>query len=481
MDLEQTPHINFLHRNFQPPEQKPKRKKWIFLSILICITILSITGYVYANKNKMLDPLDYDPVTLEPKKPEGFFKKLSYLVFKKEIKLEGQKNDQINILLLGMGGEGHDGPYLTDTIMIASIKPSTNQIALISVPRDLAVEIPGYDIKKINSANAYGEKEKEGWGAAFATQVISDTFDIEIPYYVRIDFKAFGEIIDEVGGVRIEVDTTFTDYMYPTANDLYQTISFQKGPTTMNGDTALKFVRSRHGNNGEGSDFARSARQQKVLLALKEKILSFGTLTNPVRIKKILDALERHMTTNMNFEEILGFTRMVKMLDTENISTMVLDNGVNGYLINSTGLDGAFLLSPKNGNFEDINKAIDTIFETTVETTHVDDTPIQEKPSYTDSTIEIQNGTWNAGLAARLKQQLLDEEFYVEDIGNVAPELKPVDQSGIYKISDKESFEVLQALQDYLHIPVRKEFPDPSFIIASTTDILIMLGEDFVE
>ncbi|MBI2436577.1 MAG: LCP family protein [Candidatus Magasanikbacteria bacterium] len=475
-------HINFLHRKTLYPEQKPRQKKWLFLSILILIIVLSISGYASANKHKNFDPIDYDPVTLEPKKPEGLFKKISYLVFKKETKLEGHKDDRINMLLLGIGGPGHEGPYLSDTIMLASIRPSHNDIALISIPRDMAIEIPGYGVQKINHANAYGEKEKENWGAAFATEVIKKEFKIDIPYYIRLDFKAFEEIIDEVGGVRIDVDRAFTDYMYPAPNELYQTLIFKQGPQTMNGDTALKFVRSRHGNNSEGSDFARAARQQKVILALKEKLLSFSTLSNPLRIKNVMDSLERHMTTNMEFDEILSFTKIARGLNTNEIRTLVLDTSVGGYLINTTGADNAWLLSPRTGNYEEISSAIQNIFENTeISTPHIDTTPIQEKPSYKDVTIEIQNGTWNAGLAARLKQRLIDEEFYVEDIGNVDPEIKPIDQSGIYVVSSKNSTKVLQTLADKLHISIRKDEPVPLIKTATTTDILIVVGNDFVE
>jgi LCP family protein required for cell wall assembly len=476
------PHINFLHRKLQNPEQKPRRNKWVFLSIAIIVLMLCIAGYVSANRDRNLNPLDYDPITLEPKKPEGLFKKLSYLVFKKDIDLEGQKDDRINILLLGIGGPGHDGPYLSDTIMIASIRPSHNDIALISIPRDLAVSIPGHGITKVNSANAYGEAQKENWGAAFATEVISDTFDIDIPYYLRLDFKAFEEIIDEVGGVRVDVERAFTDYMYPAPNDLYQTLVFTQGPQTMNGETALKFVRSRHGNNSEGSDFARAARQQKIILALKEKLLSFSTLSNPVKIKNVMDALERHMTTNMEFDEILSFIKIGRGLNTNQIRTLVIDSGPNGFLTNTTGYNNAWMLAPKTGNFDEINSAIKNIFENTnLNTPQTDTTPAQEKPSFDYTTVEIQNGSWNAGLAARLKQRLTEDKFFVDEIGNVNPEIKPLDESGIYKVSSADSSEVTQALSDILRIPVRTEPLNPLITIASTTDILIVVGDDFVE
>lgn len=476
-----TNHINFLQQQKEEMPHTSKRKKWSFLLLIIIIGIICVVGYVSANKIKNTDPLAYDPVTLEPKEPKNFLKKITYLIFKRDTKLEGQKNDRVNILLLGMGGAGHDGPFLTDTIMIASIRPSTGNVALISIPRDLGAEIPGYGIRKINHANAYGELKEENWGAAFATEVIADTFDIDIPYYIRLDFQAFEEIINEVDGVRVNVDRAFTDYMYPAPNDEYQTINFPAGPQTMDGETALKFVRSRHGNNGEGSDFARSERQQKIILALKEKVLSFGILANPVRIKRVMDTLERHMTTNMKFEEILHLVKIARELNTEEITKLVLDNSVNGFLTESTTQGGAYLLTPKTGNFNEIHEAIKNIFDPSFVPKTTMATPVQEKPSYDWAEIEIQNGTWRAGLAARLKQRLVDEEFYVQKVENVDPTYKPMGTSGIYEISQEDSTEIMQALQTELHIPIKQVPPEGIIDVATTTDILVVLGDDFIE
>lgn len=478
--------VNFLYEENQEEKPKTNLKKWLFLLLIPLILTLVFFGFSYAKKiSSTKNPLDYNENTLEPKKPQGLFQKLAYLLFKPESKLTGQKDDRINVLLLGMGGLGHDGPYLTDTIMIASIKPSTNDIALISIPRDLGIEIDGY-VRKINSANSIGEVQKAEWGGAYATQVISKTFNLDIPYYIRIDFQAFSDIIDEVGGVRVNVDNSFTDYMYPADNDLYQTVSFKKGLQTFDGATALKFTRSRHGNNSEGSDFARSSRQQKIIQALKDKILSFSTLTNPVKIKNIIDSLEKHMTTNMGFDEILSFIRMAKDIQGDNVKHLVLDDSIGGYLHSYTGVDGAFLLGPNTGNFDEINSAIQNIFTDSniaKVTTTTDETPLQESPKLDWATVEIENGTWQAGLAARLKQRLLDEKFFIDNVGNLATELKPFSNSGIYSFApkDKDITVVLEGLQKELHIPIKIDVPNGIKPMSSSTDIIVVLGDDFVE
>ena len=132
---------------------------------------------------------------------------------------------------------------------------------------------------------------------------------LDLHYYLRMDFKAFEEIINEVGGITINVDNNFIDQLYPAANNEYQTIQFNKGIQTMDGKTALIFARSRHGNNGEGSDFARSKRQQKIILALKEKILSFSTLTNPIKINNIRKTLEKNIRTDIEFSDIMSLLK----------------------------------------------------------------------------------------------------------------------------------------------------------------------------
>ncbi len=486
--MEEKP-INLLEKkpNFEILEPRSSRKKrWLFL-LIGCIVFLIVGASVLALRGNTSDSLEYDPVTLEPKQPEGFFKKLSYLVFKKQVNLEGEKKDRINILLLGMGGPGHDGPYLTDTIIIASIQPSTHEVSLISIPRDLGIKIEDNGIYKANHANAFGETDKPGWGGAYATQIFADTFDIDIPYYIRLDFTAFEEIINEVGGVRIDVPKSFTDYQYPGPNESYQTVSFKEGPQTMDGTTALKYARSRHGNNGEGSDFARARRQQQILLALKDKVLSFSTLTNPIRIKKIMDALEKNMTTNMQFDEIIELARMSRELNTNGMKNLVLDDSPNGFLINASAPGGAFILSPKTGSFTEINSAIRNIFTSTstpaaTYTTVSSPNIPQDTPRITVVVplIEIQNGTWSAGLAARVESRLREKKLYSEEVGNVDPDQKPIAVSAVY-VLDAAVKQTGQQIADELNVPLKTILPQNIPPLASSTNIVVLLGDDFVE
>lgn len=474
----QPPRVNFL------PEQRqarPRKKRCLFfVTLLLFIGIAGCARGVLFPPDLPEDPQAYDPVTLEPKKPEGVLGRLKNLVLRREPTLEGERSDRITFLLLGQGGPGHDGPYLTDTIILASIKPSTGQVAFVSIPRDLAVKIPGYGIRKINHANAFGEAKESGSGPELARKVAEETFDTDIHYVIRVDFKAFEELVDEVGGIRVDVERSFVDSEYPTNNYGYKTVSFTKGPQTMDGATALTFVRSRHGNNGEGSDFARSKRQQKVLLAFKEKLLSFQTLSNPMKVHGILESLKSNIATNLSFSDMISLLKLAKELNTSELITLTLDNGPEGYLRNAFSADGAFLLEPRTGNFDEINLVIEGIFDAPPAVA-ADTTPVQEEPvvDYSSVVVEIQNGTWRAGLAARTGEALQQKQVVAETLGNT--NIRPHAASGIYLLEQTpQATDVAATVKERLGIPIKQTLPAGERA-ATGTHVLVILGDDFNE
>ena len=271
----------------EPKNLKPGKKKSFLFYLIPGIIVILIFGTFSLVKKYTIaswsdNPGDYNQITLQPKN-KGFLSAIKNFLFKPNNVMDGQKEDKINILVMGMGGANHDGGYLSDTNIIISIKPSTNEVAMISIPRDMSVDIEGYGWTKINFAHAYGEMKKKGYGGEFARKTFEKNLNIQIPYYFTVDFQAFADIINAVGGVTVDVPRSFIDYSYPDNNYGYQTVNFQQGIQEMNGDRALIFSRSRHGTNGEASDFARAKRQQLVIAALKEKLLSAGTYLNPIK------------------------------------------------------------------------------------------------------------------------------------------------------------------------------------------------------
>lgn len=491
-------------RHSSPPPEPPKKRS-VFFIILLCIIFFFsgcfITRAIF-NGGSSDDPTAYDPITLEPRQPQGFFSRIKSLVAPPKQVLTGQKNDRINIVLLGQGGPGHDGPYLTDTILLTSLDTKNKKVAFTSIPRDLYVNIPDVGYRKINNANSIGETKQAGLGPAFATNVIQKTFDIEIPYYILVDFKAFEEIIDVVGGVDIQVEKSFTDAEYPIpgkedalpVSARYKILKFNAGMQHMDGQTALEFIRSRHGNNGEGSDFARSKRQQKVIVALKQKVLSAGTLLNPIRINEIINSLESHITTNLQFADIIAFLKLSREFDTQNIISLTLDDSPNGFLKSGYTSDGAFILQPKTGNFDNISLAIKNIFTAPPPTTLSESVPsetatpsssappidhvnVKTNPTSAPMKVEIKNGTWTEGLASRVKSHLEEKNVLITTVGNTTQ--RPKAKSGIYILTKTPINGTVETLKSELHIPVvtapSGETP------ASNTDILVVLGEDYKE
>lgn len=475
--------INLLKPQLSQPTPSPKKPIWVLFFVCAAAILGLIFLKNYSDAKKMAT--QYDQEALEPKKI-GFLQSVKNFIFHGDVVMIGQADDRINILLLGIGGEGHDGPYLSDTNIILSIKPSTKQIAMISVPRDLAAKINNYGYRKINNANAFGEMEQSGNGGEYARHIFEDTFNIDIPYYARVDFTAFKEIIDNVGGITVDVERSFTDYSYPGPNDSYQTISFEAGQQELNGERALIFSRSRHGNNGEGSDFARAKRQQIMLSALKKKMLSSSTYLNPLTLQKIISSLSRHIVTNLDLSQIAFLANLGKDIDSDNIRHLVLDDSPTGFLKPITGENGAYLLAPKSGTFNDISIAINTIFDTTSTIAHTAPVPkiISTTPSITipAARIEIQNGTWRAGLAALKKQELETEKLFVSTIKNSAQ--RPISSTVIYVLNKNTPEKTVQAIIKKIGAPTSYTLPEWLNIAynenASSTkpDILIVLGED---
>ncbi|MBI2037935.1 MAG: LCP family protein [Candidatus Magasanikbacteria bacterium] len=489
--------INLLQPQRYPltPPQKTKAKWAVFLILgAVIMGLLLLRNYNMMNTWPS-SPSDYDPVTLKPKKI-GFLQTVRNFIFKSDNVMIGQSEDRINILLLGIGGLGHDGPFLSDTNIILSIKPSTKEVSMVSVPRDLAVKIPGHGVRKINNANAFGEAEAAGGGGEYARKIFEETFSISIPYYARVDFAAFQEIIDAIGGIEVDVQRSFTDTAYPGPNDSYRTVSFQAGLQQMSGEQALIFTRSRHGSNGEGSDFARAKRQQLMLTAFKKKLLTSETFLNPMTLQRVISSLSKHVETNIDFGQIMFLASLGKEIQNDEIKTLVLNDAPTGFLKPITGEGGAYLLIPKTGNFSEIKDAINNIFEATSTPTTASASALatgQIQPKQTpasmaipNASIEIQNGTWQAGLAALKKQQLETKGLFISSVGNSAK--RPISITTIYIVNSNVPNTTVGTLSKELNASSSTDLPEwlaLTYNEATTTsrskpDIIVILGEDAI-
>lgn len=282
---------------------------------------------------------------------------------------------RVNILVMGKAGGAHDGPDLTDTMIVVSISVNKPDIVIISIPRDIWIpEIRA----KINSAYYWGNQntpyfgnlKDNGGGIAFAKSITEEVVGQKIQYGVVIDFSAFKDIVDALGGIKVDVQNSFVDKRYPIAgreNDIcggdatfacrYQTVSFKSGPQLMNGDTALIFVRSRHAEGDEGTDQAREARQQKVIDAIKAKIESPKVFLSLKVDFALLNVFKKYVQTDIDSSTTAVLAR-IGLKAQKNIHQYLIPGEllVNPPVNKVYDQQYVFIPTAGNGNWADINK-----------------------------------------------------------------------------------------------------------------------------
>lgn len=318
-------------------------------------------------------------------------------------------NGFVNVLLLGMAGGKHDGATLTDTIMVASYNLKTNKVYFISIPRDLW--LPAL-YAKANAVYQLGH-------LSLAKTIMGNVVGLPIHYGLRVDFSGFVRAVDILGGLEVVVERSFDDYNYPIAGkeeDLcgnkeeerdfsedeakklniepgrkkvlispegmvatdsaqedqgvkyfacrFEHISFGKGKTMMDGETALKFVRSRHGTNREASDFARSKRQQKVLDGAKVKVLSLETLFNPQKISELVKNFGESLDMDISVRDGLEFLRLSRKA--QGSYNFVLDDSLLVHP-NPSDYEGAYVLISQDDDFSVVQRFVRKILSGEVE------------------------------------------------------------------------------------------------------------------
>ncbi|HEY4695199.1 MAG TPA: LCP family protein [Candidatus Nanoarchaeia archaeon] len=294
----------------------------------------------------------------------------------------------------GPGGEIKQNGFLTDTVLVASISKDKNNVSMVSIPRDLWVEIPAFgkykgQASKINALYSFGDKNKyPGGGMELLRKQVEEILGIPLHYGVRIDFEGFEKAIDTLGGVDVLVEKTFDDYQYPVdgkeaakCEDInyscrYKHLHFDAGTTHMDGETALAFVRSRKGTNGEGSDFARAARQQKVMLAAKDKALKLENLLDPVKLSSLFDEFDKSVETDLDVSALVALYNLGREIQVDKVSSLVLDNSTDNYLYTPSAnqYGGAYVLLPKGNSWEIIQKAVDNLLNPPQDETDKKDT-----------------------------------------------------------------------------------------------------------
>jgi LCP family protein required for cell wall assembly len=264
-------------------------------------------------------------------------------------------NGRINLMLLGIDRRGGTGwGYRTDTIMVVTLDPDSRTAGILSIPRDLQLQIPGRGQDRINTANVYGSRSGDpDGGPALLASTIEGSFGIPIDGYLMVDFGAFVEIVDTLGGVEVDVPKRLHDTRYPDPKPgdphAFKTIHFDPGSQHMNGTRALEYARSRMST----SDFDRAKRQQQVVLAIREKALSFSAIP---RWPKLVAVIAGSVRTDMRPDELLAIAIMAARADMSSLKQVVLEHPL---VYGHRRADGAAVQLPR---WELINPVIVDLF-----------------------------------------------------------------------------------------------------------------------
>jgi len=343
-----------LQKNLLPNPPKPKIgpifKKFIILILLIIIPL----GLILAISplNKLL-------------KREIFIVGQNPIINLGQLSLTSsspfQNKERINLLFLGIPGQGYHGEKLTDTIIIINTTPKGENPIGISIPRDLLINVPNKDYyAKINSLYNSGGNEKEG--IELIETSLKEITGLDFDYFVVFDLDGVKNLIDQLNGIDVVVWENIYDPKFPAPYDSYEVFSLNKGVYHLDGETALKYIRSR---NQVGGDFARIKRQQEVINILKNGILSLNFFWDFPTILSIWKTINAHTYTNIGLDDIKYAWNLVKKTNLDEIKFNTLDQE---FLVSDEvmlGNEKTYVLKPKAGidNYQEIKDYINQIIK----------------------------------------------------------------------------------------------------------------------
>jgi LCP family protein required for cell wall assembly len=376
---------------------------------------------------------------------------------------------RMNILFMGLDYRDWavgEGPPRSDTMILVTIDPVTKSAGMLSIPRDLWVNIPGFNYGKINTAYYLGEAyQTPGGGPALAMQTVENFLGVEIPYYAQVDFGTFVRMIDEIGGVVVDVPEEIRIDLLGDGQDTIKTL--EPGRQTLPGEWALAYARNR--DNGDG-DFDRARRQQQVILGIRDRVLRFDMLPTLIaRSPALYRELREGINTNLTFDQLVRLAWLGKDIPLESIHQGIIgpDQTEIGY-----SPEGLWILIPK---MDLIREVRDDVFSTEASIVPVSTTGeanVTELAIQENASISLRNGTYVPGLASSTSNYLDDQGFNISDVSN-ADELYDlttlIDYTG-----NPYTLQVLAQLLNVSPERIINSYDPNSFY-----DVAIILGSDW--
>lgn len=410
----------------------------------------------------------------------SLLKTLSEVATEKFPPLLGEEDGRINILLLGIAGEKKPGQNLTDTIIVLSLNPRERKVALLSLPRDLLVKIPGtQNIAKINSIYQVGlnENDKDPFRAVdLLKKTVSEITDLPLHYFVILNFDGFEKVIDSIGGINIISERDILDTRYPGPNYSYETFELKKGFHHLDGHTALKYVRVRHGDP-EG-DFGRAKRQQQVMQATKNRMFSASTWLNVFALGNLLEALGENIKTDIPPSRFGSFLNLGKKLDTQNINNFVVDAWKPTSLLRAThvtfGNAQAFGLLPRTGNWKEVREVARDIFDLRKIQRRQEEI-IKEEP-----LIYLVNSSGNYQAGNQI-QKILSESFGHKNVRLLSSKEEARERSLVFDLAENPKPFTLDEMINNLGIGLSEDNSQAELFLEEEKlrpDFLLIIGKD---
>lgn len=451
--------------NQSKPKKKPasKKKKFFRVVLILFIIFALVAGFLFAkgyiNLRKVLAGGGGAAALEQNVDPS---------------KLKGEGDGRVNILLLGRGGEGHEGADLTDTIIVASIDPVAKEAALVSIPRDLYVRVNNRESMKINAVFANGKsaslsknriqtdqtrKQAETDGFALLESTMEETLGIPIHYHTMVDFAGFKEAIDTVGGIDFYAPSSVTETLRIDGKN-YK-LDVKEGQQHMDGFEALAYARSRY--TSPRGDFDRSERQRAIITALKDEIMSAGTFSNPQKISQLIDSFGNHVVTNFSVQDLQRLYQLSKEIPSSKISSIGLSDPPNNF-ITTSNIGGQSVVIPTagNGNFKDIQNFLRNALK---------DSYIKSE----NASILVLNGTQKSGLATEKSDELKSFGYNIAQASN-AP-TRDYQKTVIVDLRGGSKKYTQNYLERRFGVSAVNSLPDPA-IVPGTVDFVIILGSD---
>ena len=319
--------------------------------------------------------------------------------------------ERVNLLVMGIDQRrGEQGPWRTDTMLVLTIDPVTMSGGMLSIPRDLWVPIPGYEEGRINTAHYLGEVyDYPGGGAALAAKTVQYNFGVPIHYYARVNFTAFEQLVDQIGGIDVYVEEEIADSLYPDEAYGFDPLYIPAGWQHFDGEMALKYARTRHTSGG---DFDRAKRQQQVILAVFEQVTRLDLLPQlAARAPELWKTLQDSVVTDLALDQIIALAQLASEVNPENIRYSVVDEHYTQFWKTP---DGQEVLIPVR---ERIRELRDYIFTAETSLPQQADDPSTRLEAEA-AAVEVLNGTTMEGLASLTAEYLQQQGLLVTSTGN---------------------------------------------------------------